>query len=278
MNKEFLATGLLLVLLTGCVSTEKFETSEAALSSCRDSLDRCRADAAAQAERCANAQRQQQDRIEGLTRELESCRKDIPALRGRAQADLLACAESRQELETRLAATTRDRDRCQQDVAASQANVSAMSERASQLRQQLQEEIAARNVEIEQLRGQLSVRVLDRILFHSGSAEILPPGRAVLDKLADVFAGSEDHIRVEGHTDVVPIGATLKEKYPTNWELSTARASSVVRYFETARKIDPLRLEAVGFSKYRPVAQGDSSEALQRNRRVEIVLTVGKRR
>ena len=271
MSRKLLAAAVLLMLLTGCVSTETFEASEAGLSSCRDSLDNCRAEAAAQAQRCAVAQREQQDRSARLSQGLESCGKDAAG----AQADLLACPETRRELEMRLAASSRDLGRCQQDVAAAQAGIKAMSDRAAQLRQQLQDEIVAKNVEIEQLRDQLSVRVLDRILFHSGSADILPPGRAVLDKVAAVFADSEEHIRVEGHTDVVPIGATLQEKYPTNWELSTARAASVVRYFETVRKIDPRRLEAAGFSKYRPVAPGDTAEALQRNRRVEIVVTAG---
>lgn len=270
MNKRFLASGplLLLALLSGCVSTEKFEASEEA---CQDRLDNCRAEAAAQAQRCASAERQQQDRIEGLTQELAICRRD-------GAAGLQACTEARQALEARLAASSRERDRCLRDVAAAQADVTAMNERAAQLRQQLQGEIAAKNVEIDQLRGQLSVRVLDRILFRSGSAEILAPGRAVLDKLAAVFADNQDQIRVEGHTDVVPIGASLQARYPTNWELSTARAASVVRYFETVRQIDPLRLEAVGYSKYRPVAPGESAEALQRNRRVEIILTAGPRR
>jgi chemotaxis protein MotB len=276
MSRKFLATGLLLMLLTGCVTTEKFEVSEAALAMCRDSLDVCRANTAAQTDRCANTQRQQQQRIDVLTQESESCRKDVAALSSRAQADLVACTEARHALETRLAATSREWSQCQKDVAAVQANVRAMSERAAQLRDQLQAEIAARDVEIEQLRDQLSVRVLDRILFRSGSAEILSAGQAVLEKLAGVFTASDDHIRVEGHTDIVPIGTMLQEKYPTNWELSTARASSVVRYFETVQKIDPLRLEAVGFSKYHPVAQGDTPEALQRNRRVEIVLTAGR--
>ena len=277
MNKQAVCAGLLL-LLAGCVSSEKFEASESALASCRDSLDLCRANAAAQAQRCDNAQREQQARLDDLTQEAQSCRKTVSALSGRAQADLVACTEERRGLETRLDATSREWSQCQKDVAAVQANVRAMSARATELRAQLQDEIAAKDVEIEQLRDQLSVRVLDRILFRSGSADILPPGQAVLEKLAAIFSGSDDHLRVEGHTDFVPIGTALKEKYPTNWELSTARASSVVRYFETLKKIDPLRLEAVGFSKYRPVAQGDSAEALQRNRRVEIVLTAGQAR
>lgn len=226
MRRSVVAAGLAL-LLSACVSTEKFEQSEAALAACRDS-------AAAQAAQGEQAQRRQQERIDALTREHASCREEMAVARSSLQG---------------------------------------MDARAAQLRRQLQDEIAAKDVEIEQLRDRLSVRVLDRILFRSGSAEILPPGRAVLDKLADVLADSEDHIRVEGHTDVVPIGTHLRDRYPTNWELSTARASSVVRYFEAARKIDPRRLEAVGFSLYRPVAPGDTPEALQRNRRVEIVLT-----
>lgn len=264
---NLLVGGAVLALLAGCVSTEKFEASEAGLAACRASLEQCRTDSAAQAQRCEAGLREQQARIEGQAQDLQACRQQARA-----------CGEQRLALEERLGMTARDMERCRQEVAASQASARTLNERAAQLREQLQAEIAARDVEIEHLRDQLAVRVLDRILFRSGSAEILPAGRAVLDKLATVFAAGDDHLRVEGHTDFVPIGASLKDKYPTNWELSTARASSVVRYFETVRKIDPLRLEAVGFSKYRPVAPGESAEALQRNRRVEIVLTAGQRR
>jgi chemotaxis protein MotB len=248
MSPRIWIAGLAALLMAACVSTEKFEASEASLASCQASLASCRADAAAQAERCAREQRQSQERSESMQRESEA----------------------------RLAAVGRDLGQCQQEAAAARSSVRSMDERAAQLRHQLQDEIAARDVEIEQLRDQLAVRVLDRILFRSGSAEILPPGRAVLDKLARVFAESKEHLRVEGHTDIVPIGTSLQARYPTNWELSTARASSVVRYFETVRGIDPHRLEAVGYSKYRPVAQGDSAQALQRNRRVEIILTADK--
>jgi chemotaxis protein MotB len=116
------------------------------------------------------------------------------------------------------------------------------------------------------------VRVLDKILFRSGSADILPTGQAVLDKLAGVLAATDDMIRVEGHTDFVPIGKQLRQKYYSNWELSAARATSVVRYFEHRHGIDPTRMEAVGFSMFRPVAGDETPEGRQRNRRVEIML------
>ena len=136
----------------------------------------------------------------------------------------------------------------------------------------MQKELTDKSVEIEQLRGQLTVRMLDRIVFRSGSADILPEGMAVLDKLVEAIADSTDIIRVEGHTDDTPISDKLKVKYPSNWELSAARASAVARYIETKHHVNPKRLESLGFSMYHPLAPNDTDENKQRNRRVEIVL------
>ena len=160
------------------------------------------------------------------------------------------------------------------DKAAKQAQ--RMKELEAGLRQRLQSEIGNKDVEIDRLRSQLSVRVLDRILFESGSAEILAQGGKVLDAVAAALAGGNETIRIEGHTDNVPIGPNLKDKYFSNWELATGRASSVVRYFADAHGIDPIRMEAVGFSEYRPVASNETWEGRQRNRRVAIVLTPWK--
>jgi len=145
--------------------------------------------------------------------------------------------------------------------------------REDELRLSLKKEVENRDVEINRLKGQLSVRVLDRILFHSGSAKILPAGEKVLAKLALALAKGGENVHVEGHTDNVPIHKKLKSKYATNWELSTARAASVARYLQYKGKIDPKRIEAVGLGEYRPVAPNDSAANRQRNRRVEIILT-----
>jgi len=194
---------------------------------------------------------------------------ELDACRAQAENDALATAELRRNLH----AVTQERDACVQEVALTRESAADLEQRADQLRLSLQEEILARNVEIEALKDKLSVRVLDRILFRSGSAQILPQGEAVLDKLAAVLGNTDEYIRVEGHTDSVPISERLKARYFSNWELSAARASSVVRFFAHRHQIDPLRMEAVGFSQYRPVATGKSAADLQRNRRVEIVLT-----
>jgi len=159
-----------------------------------------------------------------------------------------------------------------QAAEARQSKLDALQNQEKQLRERLSKELTDKNVEIEQLKGQLSVRMLDKIVFKSGSADILPQGTEVLDKLADAIKDSTDTIRVEGHTDDTPISDKLKVKYPSNWELSAARASAVARYFETKHFINPKRLESLGFSMYHPVAPNDSDENKQRNRRVEIVL------
>ena len=85
-------------------------------------------------------------------------------------------------------------------------------------------------------------------------------------------------IIVEGHTDTVPISAAGRDKFPTNWELSTTRAVNVVRYIQRAADIPPSKLSSVGYGEYRPIADNDTSEGRALNRRIEIVLMPELRR
>lgn len=237
------------------------QQAQSALAEKAGELDRCRSNLSALIRQMEPRLRDEQTRADQAQTDLSACRNDLVTLQQKADEDAKACEAVRQELQKR--------------TAASEQSSARMKELESNLRQRLQEEIGAKNVEIEQLRGQLSVRVLDRILFRSGSAEILPRGIAVLESVAAALSGGDETIRIEGHTDNVPIGPNLKDKYFSNWELSTGRASSVARYFE-GEGIEPTRMEAVGFSMYRSVAPNDSADNRQRNRRVEIVLTPWK--
>ena len=153
------------------------------------------------------------------------------------------------------------------------SDTGAAKQREAELRHLLTRELSEKNVELEYLKGRLTIRMLDRILFDSGSARILSEGKEVLDKLALAVSKTTDLIRVVGHTDDIRISASLQKTYPSNWELSAARASSVVRYFQEQRGIDPLRMEAVGLSRDRPLTENTSTDARQRNRRVEVILT-----
>ncbi len=197
---------------------------------------------------------------------------ELAACQKQAKSDLDACKSARSEIDTKLTVANQELSVYRQAAEARQSKLDALQNQEKQLRERLSKELTDKNVEIEQLKGQLSVRMLDKIVFKSGSADILPQGTEVLDKLADAIKDSTDTIRVEGHTDDTPISDKLKVKYPSNWELSAARASAVARYFETKHFINPKRLESLGFSMYHSVAPNDSDENKQRNRRVEIVL------
>ena len=108
--------------------------------------------------------------------------------------------------------------------------------------------------------------------FPSGSSEILPDTRIFLRKVAAIIKTLPYVVLVEGHTDDVPIST---ERYPTNWELSTARAASVVRYFVEEEKIDPKRFIVAGYAEYKPRFPV-TPDNRPRNRRVEIVIMKGK--
>lgn len=106
-------------------------------------------------------------------------------------------------------------------------------------------------------------------LFKSGMAEIDPKAFPVLKKLLKIFNMASCPVRVEGHTDNVPI---FTEEFESNWELSTARAVNVVKHFIEEGNVAPQRLSAVGYGESKPLVPNDTPEHRARNRRVEIVL------
>lgn len=114
----------------------------------------------------------------------------------------------------------------------------------------------------------ISFRISSEILFPSGEAWLSQPGYQVLDRLLPVLAEVNHRISVSGHTDNVPIRT---EQFPSNWELSSARAGSVVRYLQE-QGIDPERLSVIGLGSTRPLQDNDSSEGRAANRRVELTL------
>ncbi len=114
----------------------------------------------------------------------------------------------------------------------------------------------------------------DQILFDFGKAEINPAGHVLLNQIARAIKKVSDSLRVEGHTDNIPIQTA---RFPSNWELSVARAVNVVKYFTQVSHIDPRRLSAVGYGESRPVVANDTPANRMKNRRVEILLiTEGK--
>lgn len=136
------------------------------------------------------------------------------------------------------------------------------------LSEQVPTELAVKGVNVKRDRFWIEVEVNSTLLFPSGSGVLLASAVPILTSLADVLAPVPNRIRVEGFTDNVPIRNDL---FPSNWELSAARASSVVRLFESSG-IDPSRLSAVAFGEQGPVASNDSEDGRAKNRRVVLVI------
>jgi chemotaxis protein MotB len=137
----------------------------------------------------------------------------------------------------------------------------------------LKDQIASQGIELVESEDALKVVLIDRILYDPGSVEINEEGKRLLRTLADTFKRDEQyHIVVEGHTDSLPLGGDLKARYPTNWELSAARAAAVVRFLQWKCEIDPKRLSLRGYSYYRPVASNRTEKGRSQNRRIEIIL------
>ena len=153
-----------------------------------------------------------------------------------------------------------------------EVEVRTVSKTYEDLLSEMKSEIAQGQIAITELKGKLTVDVVDKILFDSGQTEIRPEGLGVLKRVVEILMTVTDKvIRVEGHTDSIPIGGALAKKYPTNWELSAARALNVTRYLEK-EGIDPALLSAVAFGEHQPIAENDTPEGRSRNRRIAIIL------
>lgn len=137
----------------------------------------------------------------------------------------------------------------------------------------LSQEVDQGHLQIKQYQNMLTVDVADKIFFDSGSPEIKESGMAVLKKVGEALALYPDKIiRVVGHTDTIPLTKLAQEQYPTNWELSVARATTVVRFLQDECGISPERLIAAGRGPYQPVATNRTPAGRQKNRRIEIIL------
>ncbi len=137
---------------------------------------------------------------------------------------------------------------------------------------ELSAEKAAGILKVSLSKNFINIEFLDKVFFDSGSEEIKSAGKATLDKLVKVLKTVKNKmIRVEGYTDDVPIADSYKWKYPSNWELSTARATSIIWYLQD-KDISPKILKAIGYGRYNPEASNKTEEGRARNRRIVVQL------
>jgi len=246
-----------------------------------------------------------------LAAELASARAAVAELqqasrqeRRRAEDLQLQALESEQELTHRKAAladTTRhltaleqDRQKVAMNLAEAQAKIQQLAAGLSaeqaktaalmednkklnlnliSLKQSLESEIEKRDIQIRESRGQLVITMLDRLLFDSGQTELKPTAFQSLHEVSVLLKkATGKEIRIEGHTDNKPIRGSLHQRYPSNWELSAARATSVAHYLVETEGIAATRLSVVGYADTRPVTSNATEEGRSQNRRIEILL------
>ncbi len=156
---------------------------------------------------------------------------------------------------------------------AREARLAKIKNTYNQLVGALENEIKRGELTISNLEGQLSVNLLNKILFDSGKTAIKKEGQKVLKSLGDVLGKFPDKaLQIEGHTDNVQISSSLIELYPSNWELSTARATSVVHFLQDSVGLAGKRMIAAGHGEYHPVASNEDADGRAQNRRIQIVL------
>lgn len=166
-----------------------------------------------------------------------------------------------------------ERDRLAQEKEKREKELQAAQATYGELIDKMRSEISRGEVTISELQGKLTVNLVEKILFDSGSAEIKSGGKEVLSRVGTILNEvKEKEIRVEGYSDNLPISPRLQSTYPSNWELSSARAISVVQFLRNSLNIPGERLSASGFAEFRPIADNSTPEGRAQNRRIQIIL------
>lgn len=285
MSKGLYAQSVILLgalLLAGCVTKSSYEKLEAdknqeiaALQADRQKLEQQRT-ALQQQIQDLDAQRAGlEEQKAQLERESVGLQTKVGLLANDKQAledDKKALAQQKASLVQQQADLQKQIDALQQQKAQLLASSQESQSQYDALVKDLTAEVKKGELQVRRYKNMLTVDVAEQLFFDSGSAHLKDSGKVLLQKVGDTLKGYDDKIiRVVGHTDNVPIAKSLQSKYASNWELSVARATTVVRFLQKVG-VPPERLVASGRAEYAPVASNDTPEGRKKNRRIEITL------
>ncbi len=246
------------LFLGSCVPTKKFDASQRALQSARN-------DSALLAAKVTNLE-SNVSQLKGQVSDLTSQVNELTNKTGRLSTD---AANKQSQL-----------SKSQQELADQQKRLEQLQSLMDQQRKATQEirkkmtdalvGFNSNELTVSVKNGKVYVSLQENLLFPSGSAVVNPKGKEALGKLAEVLNVNPDiTVNIEGHTDSIPI----RGKYKDNWDLSTARANSIVRILTTDYKVDPVRVVASGHSQFDPVQSNSTPDGRALNRRTEIILS-----
>ena len=193
------------------------------------------------------------------------------ALEAEARAkDLAAKLEAAEAERTQLAVAKAELSNA---VASKDEELNKLKATETELKDKLKAELSSGDISLTEDGGKLRVGLVDKVLFNSGEAVVNKRGENVLLRVGAILAGVADRqILVSGHTDQTPIGEKRASQFPTNWELSVARATNVVRFLQEKANVPGERLVASGYGEFHPVASNKTSTGRAKNRRIEILL------
>ncbi len=186
--------------------------------------------------------------------QLRSRSAELETALANSQRELEKARETARETARDLQAKVDELSRSKSTLESAKTELGKKSTGYERMANALRGQIESGRIELTELRGKMTVKMKDKILFSSGSTTIGKEGKDALRAVAEVLSGVQGKvIRVEGHTDNVPLG---RSAFATNWELSVARALTVVRFLQESG-VEPTRLAAAGYGEYQPISQND---------------------
>ncbi|QJT10539.1 OmpA/MotB family protein [Oceanidesulfovibrio marinus] len=199
-----------------------------------------------------------ESRLDIVNAELEACRQQPGA-----SSDVRDMARHMQDMKANYQGML---DNLRQSLAEMRTRYQALAKSAPG-------EHSDQDIIITDSEDRLSINILGEILFGPGSSSLRPKGRQLLTELAQHLTPVPGHtVYIIGHTDSVPISTEHHSQYPSNWELSAARAAAVARFLLAHSSIDPSRIAVTGLAAHHPIAGNDTAEGRSKNRRVEILI------
>jgi chemotaxis protein MotB len=253
-------------MMTSCVSTKKFNAKDAELQKAKTDLNDCQTVLA----KGQISNKKLTEQVKDLQTQIDSTKQQLEAATAKAAAgnsnDLLSTLKNLNVLTPDQAGS----------IDQSLKAISGESKDAltATLINNLKTAIGGQNdtdIIVNSDKGNLYVDLTDHMFFNSGSSELTPRAKVIIEKLAKILNAYPDmHFMVEGHTDNKPINTGC---VPDNWDLSIRRATAVVRMLQKQYKVDPTRMIAAGHSEYEPVASNDTPAHRSQNRRISIVMT-----
>ncbi len=201
--------------------------------------------------------------------ELSAAQAALEAAHKAAEQTAIQAAAAKAELEAAKADTAELTEK----LAEAEKEMATASKTKNTLEEEMRTALQSKDITISQLQGKLTVNILDHVLFDSGEGALKTEGQEVLRRLAAVLAAHTNRaLHVIGHTDNVPIRASARSRFASNWELSTARATAAVRFLHEQAGVNPKQLGALGYGEFHPVADNATPEGRAKNRRIAVVI------